>query len=101
MSLGIDDPVTKSAFGSDDKYHRELARELARALEKPLRERGGIMALSDVYCRINRARGLEVRTYCYTADDNSLFMNFVFKLMSPEDLLNACRVLNSLSLSVR
>lgn len=32
------------------------------------------MALADVYCRVNRARGLE--------------------LLSPEDLLNACKLLS-------
>ena len=36
------------------------------------------MALTDVYCRINRARGLE--------------------LISPDDLLNACRQLESMNL---
>lgn len=39
-----------------------------------------MMALTDVYCRVNRARGLE--------------------LLSPEDLLNACRQLAPLSLSI-
>lgn len=37
-----------------------------------------MMALADVYCRINRARGLE--------------------LVSPEDLLNACRQLDLMNL---
>lgn len=36
------------------------------------------MALTDVYCRVNRARGLE--------------------LLSPEDLLNACRQMQLLDL---
>jgi len=39
----------------------------------PIDESGGMMSLADVYCRVNRARGLE--------------------LLSPEDLLNACRQL--------
>lgn len=39
-----------------------------------------MMALTDVYCRVNRARGLE--------------------LLSPEDLLNACRQLAPLSLPI-
>lgn len=38
------------------------------------------MTLTDVYCRVNRARGLE--------------------LLSPEDLLNASRQLASLDLSI-
>lgn len=33
-----------------------------------------MMSLADVYCRVNRARGLE--------------------LISPEDLMNACKLLN-------
>ena len=38
------------------------------------------MTLTDVYCRVNRARGLE--------------------LLSPEDLLNACRQLSPLNLPI-
>lgn len=38
------------------------------------------MTLTDVYCRVNRARGLE--------------------LLSPEDLLNACRQLSLLNLPI-
>lgn len=38
------------------------------------------MALTDVYCRVNRARGLE--------------------LLSPEDLLNACRQLSLLNMPI-
>ena len=38
------------------------------------------MVLTDVYCRVNRARGLE--------------------LLSPEDLLNACRQLAPLNLPI-
>lgn len=39
-----------------------------------------MMALPDVYCRVNRARGME--------------------LLSPEDLLNACQALEHLSLPI-
>lgn len=39
-----------------------------------------MMVLTDVYCRVNRARGLE--------------------LVSPEDLLNACRQLAPLGLPI-
>lgn len=38
------------------------------------------MSLTDVYCRVNRARGLE--------------------LLSPEDLLAACQLLNHLKLPI-
>jgi ESCRT-II complex subunit VPS36 len=44
-------------------------------------EVGGMMALTDVYCRVNRARGLE--------------------LLSPEDLIQACHMLEQLNLPIR
>lgn len=81
LSLGISDPVTKSAYASSSTYHRELAKQLAEVLEQPVRDAGGILAMTDVYCRINRARGLE--------------------LLSPEDLLNACKIMESLQLPLR
>ncbi|XP_012278337.1 vacuolar protein-sorting-associated protein 36 [Orussus abietinus] len=80
MSLGIDDPVTRDAYKSNNEYFRQLAKQLAKILEDPIREIGGIMALTDVYCRVNRARGME--------------------LLSPEDLLNACRQLAPLDLPI-
>jgi ESCRT-II complex subunit VPS36 len=46
-----------------------------------VQEVGGMMALTDVYCRVNRARGLE--------------------LLSPEDLIKACRLLEQLNLPIR
>lgn len=81
LSLGIDDPVTRGTHGSQASFHRELARELANFIEQPLKEVGSVMALTDVYCRMNRARGLE--------------------LLSPEDLLNACKMLDILNLPIR
>lgn len=78
MSLGIDDPVTRDAYRSNNEYFRQLARQLADILEEPIKEVGGMMTLTDVYCRVNRARGLE--------------------LLSPEDLLNASRQLGLLEL---
>ncbi|CAG9535295.1 unnamed protein product [Cercopithifilaria johnstoni] len=80
LSLGVSDPVTKSAFGSSAEYYKKLAEELAVVLCAPLKECGGMMTLSDVYCRINRARGLE--------------------LLSPEDILNACHMLEQLDLPI-
>nr|XP_045370038.1 vacuolar protein-sorting-associated protein 36 isoform X2 [Camelus bactrianus] len=44
-------------------------------------ERGGIMSLTEVYCLVNRARGME--------------------LLSPEDLVNACKMLAALKLPLR
>ncbi|KAJ8873603.1 hypothetical protein PR048_024421 [Dryococelus australis] len=96
LSLGIEDPVTRDSCHSESQYHQGLARELAQVLEEPIKastspllalmyacvqEVGGMMALTDVYCRVNRARGLE--------------------LLSPEDLLGACRMLERARLPVR
>ncbi|XP_013110981.1 vacuolar protein-sorting-associated protein 36 [Stomoxys calcitrans] len=70
LSLGIDDPVTREAYSSDSAYYKGLAEQICVMLLDPLEEAGGMMSLADVYCRVNRARGLE--------------------LLSPEDLLQAC-----------
>lgn len=80
LSLGIDDPVTRDAFGSSNKYYQELAKQISDIMEQPLKNCGGLMTLTDVYCRLNRARGLE--------------------LLSPDDLVNACRTMESLQLPV-
>lgn len=42
---------------------------------------GGMMALTDVFCRVNRARSLE--------------------LLSPEDILNACKIMETLELPLK
>ncbi|XP_029839718.2 vacuolar protein-sorting-associated protein 36 isoform X2 [Ixodes scapularis] len=81
LSLGISDPVTKSMYGSGSTYHKELAKQLAQVLEQHVQDAGGILALTDVYCRVNRARGLE--------------------LLSPEDLLNACKMMEAMDLPLR
>lgn len=81
LSLGIDDPVTRDGFRNESQFHKSLACQVAEFFEEPITEVGGIMSLTDAYCRINRARGLE--------------------LLSPEDFLNACQMLERLSLSVR
>ncbi|KAM0734815.1 Vacuolar protein-sorting-associated protein 36 [Formica fusca] len=80
MSLGIDDPVTRDAYKSRNEYFEQLAKQLAYILEEPIKEVGGMMTLTDVYCRVNRARGLE--------------------LLSPEDLLHASRRLALLGLPI-
>lgn len=60
----------KDNFSSSSDYYDSLARQLTEFLLDALTESGGMMSLADVYCRVNRARGME--------------------LLSPEDLLNAC-----------
>ncbi|CAD6237417.1 GSCOCG00002302001-RA-CDS [Cotesia congregata] len=77
MSMGIDDPVTRDAYKSSNEYFKQLAIQLSQILEEPIKEVGGMMTLTDAYCRVNRARGLE--------------------LLSPEDLLNASRQLGPLN----
>ncbi|XP_034480786.1 vacuolar protein-sorting-associated protein 36 [Drosophila innubila] len=74
LSLGIDDPVTRDNFTSNTAYFNSLAQQICEMLLDPIEEHGGMMSLADVYCRVNRARGLE--------------------LLSPEDLLHACEQLN-------
>lgn len=68
LSVGIQSPVTKESAGA--MYHQQLSRQLADYVKVPLERSGGMIALIDIYCRFNRARGTE--------------------LISPEDLLRAC-----------
>ncbi|XP_058293926.1 vacuolar protein-sorting-associated protein 36 isoform X2 [Hylobates moloch] len=77
LSMGIANPVTRETYGSGTQYHMQLAKQLAGILQ----ERGGIMSLTEVYCLVNRARGME--------------------LLSPEDLVNACKMLEALKLPLR
>lgn len=76
MSLGIDDPVTRDTFRSDSEYCMGLAQQISDIMVSVLMDNGGMMSLADVWCRVNRARGLE--------------------LVSPEDLLNACKLLEKI-----
>eukprot|EP00911_Craspedida_sp_UC1_P001735 UC1_evm1s1322 len=76
--LGIANPVTKQTAGAGKAYHRELARELAGFLLAPLERAHGRLALGDVYCIYNRARGSQ--------------------LISPDDLVLACRQFDKLGL---
>jgi len=79
ISMGIASPVTKETAGS--LYHTQLSRQLADWLQKPLQVYGGMIALTDLYCTFNRARGTE--------------------LISPDDLYRACFLFEELSLPVR
>lgn len=81
LSLGIPNPVTKETHGSGTHYHMQLAREISDAMVPALHKQEGIILLTDVYCMLNRARGLE--------------------LLSPEDLMNACGMFESMKLPVR
>ncbi|CAL8364716.1 unnamed protein product [Lota lota] len=81
LSMGIANPVTRETHGSGTHYHMQLAKQLGDMLLAPLEERGGMMALTEVYCLVNRARGME--------------------LLSPEDLVNACKMFESMKLPLR
>ena len=81
LSLGIDDPVTRNSYKTDNQYYRSLAKQICDFLQSHIEEMGGMMALTDVFCRINRARGLE--------------------LLSPEDILNACQIMESMELPLK
>lgn len=71
VQLGIDSPVTKDAAGS--LFHLELAKEIGKVILPRLSQPPyvGAVDLVDVYCLVNRARG-------------------VGNLVSPADLLKAC-----------
>ncbi|XP_073086004.1 vacuolar protein-sorting-associated protein 36 isoform X3 [Manis javanica] len=68
-----------------EEKRKETDRNISEAFEDlsklMVKERGGIMSLTEVYCLVNRARGME--------------------LLSPEDLVNACKMLEALKLPLR
>jgi len=73
-------PVTKEMAGN--LFHSELARQLTDILDDHLiKKNKGIIALTDVYCLYNRARGTE--------------------LISPDDLYQACLLFEKLNLPLR
>jgi len=75
LGLGVDDPVTKSSFSDPNEYYITLSKEIIKIVQVLLDEVGGTMTLAEVYCRVNRARGLD--------------------LISPDDLLHACYMMNN------
>lgn len=81
LSVGISNPVTRDSNVSNSEYHRKLSRELADFLQVPLIDSGGMISVTDVYCMYNRARGLE--------------------LVSPDDVVSACQLFQSLDLPMR
>ncbi|CAF0736675.1 unnamed protein product [Brachionus calyciflorus] len=81
LNMGlIDNPVTKESSGS--QYHKALALEISNNFTKIISQNGGIMTLADIYCKLNRARGIA-------------------GLISAEDLLNACKQLNKINLDLK
>ncbi|KAL8555185.1 hypothetical protein ACS0TY_003119 [Phlomoides rotata] len=78
LSVGIVSPVTKESAGA--LYHQQLSRQLADFVKIPLERAGGMINLIDIYCLFNRARGTE--------------------LISPDDLLQACSLLEKFDVPV-
>lgn len=71
---------------SASSFHKQLAVQVCRLLQPLLEQRtaevtGGCIDLTTAYCRVNRARGVE--------------------LISPEDLLEAARLMPILKLPLR
>eukprot|EP00795_Rhopilema_esculentum_P000583 gene583-10272_t len=81
LSMGIANPVTRETHGTGVTYHEELAKQLASFLKDVIEKEGGVMTLTEVYCRFNRARGME--------------------LVSPEDLVNAAKQFERLKIPLR
>lgn len=78
----IDDKGSSSTSTSSSttKFYVQLAHQLSNLLFPLLKDQGCI-DLATAYCRINRARGMD--------------------LISPDDLLRACRQLEKESLPIR
>ncbi|CAH0384681.1 unnamed protein product [Bemisia tabaci] len=81
LSLGIEDPVTRNRVQNENQFYENLAKEISKILLGTIKEIGGMMVLTDAYCRVNRARGLE--------------------LLSPDDFLNASKLMDQLSLPLK
>lgn len=76
MGLSEDFSSTVSKDLSGKHFHRELANEVEKFLTKGvLAKLGGVVSVLDLFCMYNRARGTD--------------------LVSPKDLLIACRILNN------
>nr|CAG4645661.1 EOG090X09MN [Lynceus sp. MCZ IZ 141354] len=71
----------KDAYTNKDDYHKDLAMQIATYLTETLKNSGGLMAVSDAYCRVNRARGVN--------------------LLSPDDFQQACALLKMMDLPVK
>lgn len=83
-ALGLNSSiVTKEMAQNDLVFHEELARQIAEYLVETgiLQKEGGAMTLFDVFAYYNRARGIS--------------------LISPQDLISACNLLDKLKLPIQ
>ena len=78
--MGIADPVTRLNCSTSQSYFEMLAKQICDFLKDILPKTGGLMSSTDVFCRINRARGME--------------------LLSPEDLIESGKLMEKLKLPV-
>lgn len=83
LELGIEQQIdsglsSKSSYPSSLKYYEDLARQIA-SIVRPVMERNkqDQLTLSAVYCCFNRARGMD--------------------LVSPDDILKACKRLDGMA----
>ncbi len=96
LSMGLHDdnadiatsssPAVGRHHSSSNSFHAQLASQVCRLLTPLLQQRsagvsGGCIDLTTAYCRVNRARGVE--------------------LIAPEDLLEAARLMPRLKLPLR
>ena len=76
MGMGTDFSSTVSKELSGKHYYQELAREVEKFLIQGVLDKlGGVVALIDLYCMYNRARGTD--------------------LVSPSDIHMACQILTN------
>ena len=80
QDMGMASALTKQDV-SQTEYYEFLARQVSDFLLPKLPEMGGVLTLTDVFCLFNRARGTN--------------------LISPEDLTQACLLLEKLELGIR
>ncbi len=76
--FGLANPVTRGVAGAT--YHSALAKEIATFAQPKLHASGGVLALTDIYCLYNRARGTD--------------------LVAPEDFASACGEMAKLHLGM-
>lgn len=82
----VDEKDTADVSPHSSSFHRQLASQICRLLQPLLEQRtagvcGGCIDLTTAYCRINRARGVQ--------------------LIAPNDLLEAARLMPTLKLPLR
>lgn len=73
LSAEVDDLaiVSKKNYAHKSQYYQDLAKSICKFIKPILEKKGGQMPLTDVYCTVNRARGLNVSGLCKL--DSSVF----------------------------